>query len=208
MSARALSSPVGPVGRTIIAGLAVAPFGWFLASVFGLRGGARGAATLICVLIAGLIVRGMRAAGAGVLLRVLWPSGSSTPYEYGYSVEEGYLARGERDAALLLLEARLKTHPDDLEVRWRLACLFTREPEQVPRAVRLLQEITRARNVRASDDVRATLLLVELYAGRLGERGLAMRELARLIQRHPGSDAAIRARTWLGELKSEAFDRQ
>lgn len=66
-----------------------------------------------------------------------------------------------------------------------------------------VRAVQRRPAVSARDDIAASNRLIELLAGPLGEPGRAMVELRRLIDRHPGTDAAARAKLVLAELKEQ-----
>ena len=194
---RALAAPLL---KTLAFGLLVAHFAWFLVSLVGIEGRARPVAIFALVMLAGVVTRGVRDGVASLVRPLCWPSGSDNPYRYGYSIEDGLLAQGDRASAITLLERRVAEDPRDLETRWRLALLERGARPQ--RAATWLREITRALHVGHEEDARATRLLAELYTGPLADPGAAMRELARLAQRQPDTQEGASARRWLAELKA------
>jgi tetratricopeptide (TPR) repeat protein len=140
-------------------------------------------------------------AGAGVHRFMV--SGTSTPYEEQFSYQESLVMGGQVDDALASFEAIIAERADAVAARLRAAALYASRGGNPQRAAELLREVLRIPGLAARDDVAASNRLIELLAGPLGEPGRAMVELRRLIERHPGNDAAARARLMLAELKEE-----
>ena len=142
-----------------------------------------------------------RSAG-GVLARFVAPSGSSTPYQYGYSYQQALAAKGDVAGALESYEAVLRERPGDAEAIAQTAELYATNGH-VDRAVALFRSLRGIPGVSDARDVYASNRLVDLYL-LAGQEGRALVELRRIIERFPGTDAASRAREALGRLKTGA----
>jgi hypothetical protein len=128
-------------------------------------------------------------------------SGASTPYEEQFSYQDSLVIRGQVAEALASYEAIIAERPTAAAPRLRAAALYVSRGGDPRRAAELAREVQRIPGVAAREDIAATNRLIELLAGPLGEPGRAMVELRRLMDRHPGTDAATRARLMLAELK-------
>ena len=115
--------------------------------------------------------------------------------------------RGQVDDALASYEAIIAERPAMTAVRLRAAALYASRGNDPRRAAELLREVMALPDVSARDDIAASNRLIELLMGPLAEPGRAMVELRRLMDRHPGTDAAARARLTLAELKAEMAAR-
>ena len=160
--------------------------------------------SVIVAAIAGSIPYGMSLAlaeGAGATWHRLMTSGASTPYEEQFSYQESLVIRGQVDDALASYEAIIAEHPMAVSARLRAAALHASRGGNPQRAAELLREVMRMPGIGARDDIEASNRLIELLIGPRGEPGRAMVELRRLMDRHPGTDAAARAKLTLAELK-------
>jgi hypothetical protein len=83
----------------------------------------------------------------------------------------------------------------------KAAELYSREKRNHARAAELFREIQRTPGLTAGEDVYATNRLVDLLTGPLEDPGRALGELRRLVDRYPGSAAAVHARAALVTLK-------
>ena len=140
--------------------------------------------------------------GVGKGWKHVMVDGSTTPYEEQYSHEQSLVMRGQIDAALASFEAILQGNPDAVKPRLRAAELYAREQGNHVRAAQLLAEVQRIPTVSVGDFVYATHRLVDLYTGPFNEPGRAMVELRRLVERFPGTPAAVQARDALATLKA------
>ena len=146
-------------------------------------------------------------AGAGAGVHRVMMSGSSTPYEEQFSYQESLVMRDLVDDALASYEAIIAERPAMTSARLRAAALYASRGGDPRRAAELLREVMSTPNVPARDDIAASNRLIELLMGPLAEPGRAMVELRRLIDRHPDTDAAGRAKLTLAELKQEMAAR-
>lgn len=128
--------------------------------------------------------------------------GTSTPYKEQYSYQQALVMQGRLDDALESFEAIIAEQPLAIEARLRAAELYTRNRQNHVRAAELFRQVQRIPAVRIGDDVHATHRLVDLLTGPLGDRGRALVELRRLVEKYPGTRAAEQARTALAELKT------
>jgi len=132
--------------------------------------------------------------------RFIAPSGSTTPYQYGYSYQQALAVRGDVAGALESYEAVLQDAPGEVEAYVQAAELYLTSGNiaraiELFRAVRMIPGVTNARDIYASNRLVDLHLLAK-------DDGRALVELRRLIERYPGTDTAIRAREALGRLKA------
>ena len=161
---------------------------------------------VIVAAIAGVIPYGtsmMLAEGAGGAWHRLMASGASTPYEEQFSYQDSLVIRGQVDDALASYEAIIAERPNMIPARLRAAALYASRGGNPQRAAELLREARLVPGISARDDIAAANRLIDLLMGPLGEPGRAMVELRRLMDRHPGTDAAVRAKRTLAELKEQ-----
>ncbi len=173
-------------------------------SAWLLNGGRLSLAVLGVFVVCGAVVTGvsmMLSGAAGAGWQRIMASGASTPYEEQFSYQDSLVMRGQVREALASYEAVIAEQPSAAAPRLRAAALYVSRGGDPSRAAALAREVQRIPGVAAKDDIAASNRLVELLSGPLGETGRAMVELRRLIDRHPGTDAAARARLTLAELK-------
>jgi tetratricopeptide (TPR) repeat protein len=132
--------------------------------------------------------------------RFVAPSGSTTPYEPGFSYQQSLAARGDVAGALESYEAVLRESPHDVEALAQAADLYASHGHH-ERAIALFRAMRAIPDVSAARDVYASNRLIDLYLGPVNDEGRALVELRRLIEMHPGTDTARRAREALGRLK-------
>jgi len=138
-------------------------------------------------------------------LRLVWPSGGSTPYEQTYSQEEAMVARGDIDGAMVRYGAAMRLHPTDAELRFRAAEVLFRS-ESPARAAAYFTEGRQLAGDNRSRELYATQRLIDLYLGPLGNPVGALVELTRLVDRFPGTREAEAAGLLLTRLKQEKRD--
>jgi tetratricopeptide (TPR) repeat protein len=131
--------------------------------------------------------------------------GSSTPYTEQYSEQQALVMQGKLDEALASFESVIKERPESIEARIGAAELYARDKGNHRRAAELFREAQRIPTIAQGHDVYVAHRLVDLFTGPLNEPGRALVELRRLIERYPGSAAAIRARDALATLKARHF---
>lgn len=135
----------------------------------------------------------------------LMVDGSSTPYVEQYSRQQALVMQGKLDEALASFESIIKEEPSSVDARIRAAELYARDKGNHRRAAELLREAQRIPTITLGQDVYVCHRLVDLFVGPLNEPGRALVELRRLIECHPRSAAADRAREALAELKARHF---
>lgn len=158
----------------------------------------------------GVVVAGVSlalSAGAGAGWHRVMTSGASTPYEEQFSYQDSLVMRGLVDDALASYEAIIAEQATAVTARLRAAALYASRGADPRRAAELLREVMRTPGIGSRDNIEATNRLIELLMGPLNEPGRAMVELRRLIDRHPGTDMATRAKLVLAELKEEMAGR-
>lgn len=173
-------------------------------SAWILNGGRLSLVALGAFVIAGAVVAMIAVALSGATgagWQRIMASGASTPYEEQFSYQDSLVIRGQVAEALASYEAIIAERPSATSPRLRAAALYASRGGNPTRAAALAREVQRIPGVSSKDDIAATNRLIELLAGPLGEPGRAMVELRRLIDRHPGTDAATRAKLLLAELK-------
>lgn len=206
----------GPDGAVALRSLAYAPqILGMLAIFFALLSAKLHTSLLVKVLF---VAVGASVATAGVLgailylgratgdaVRVATAGGASTPYEVKFSREEALVMQGRVAEALESFEREIAApsrNVDPIDARARAAELYAKHGN-ARRAAELLREVQRAPGVRPGLDIYATNRLVDLLLGPLGDRGRALVELRRLIDRYPNTTAASHARVALGKLKKD-----
>jgi hypothetical protein len=186
---------------TVLGILFGSPLGFFL--------GARGLPLLFFVLgsifVAGFTVMritiGFPEGVAQTLLRFVWPSGYSTPYEPTYSGVQALAARGQEAAALKAYDDAMRLRPMDPEPRFQAAeLLFNSSTPQ--KAVRLFVQGRRLAGGNMSRELYATQRLIDLHL-KLGDRPRARAELRQVIHRFDGTREAAAAQRVLDELSAE-----
>jgi len=127
--------------------------------------------------------------GAGKLFGEFIQPTASGSYERQYSHEDAMVMRGDVGGALASYEEIILEVPTDPQPRLRAAELY--------------RSVQRLHRVPPKDDVFASNRLVDLYLAWPGNETKGLRELRRLIDRYPNTDAATHARAGLTNLKSK-----
>ncbi|HEY3113480.1 MAG TPA: tetratricopeptide repeat protein [Gemmatimonadaceae bacterium] len=133
------------------------------------------------------------------------PSGAGS-YERQYSQQDAMVMRGDVGGALSSYEEIILEVPDDAQPRLRAAELYTKTGLR-ERAEELYRAVQRLPHVAPKDDIFASNRLVDLYLAWPGHETKGLRELRRLIDTYPETDAAKRARAGLVNLKKHAASR-
>ena len=110
--------------------------------------------------------------------------------------------RGDVGGALASYEEIILEAPTDPQPRLRAAELYATGGQR-ERAEELYRSVQRLQRVPPKDDVFASNRLVDLYLAWPGNETKALRELRRLIDRYPNTDAATHSRAGLTNLKSK-----
>lgn len=165
-----------------------------LGLVLGFVGG-----TLIAVYVTSFIVE----AGAGLALRTLQPDGSTTPYAFDFSQIESHVVRGDFAAAAVLWTDAIAERPGDAEVRVRAGDFFAGPGADPAKAHALFREVQGLPSAPPERVLYVSQRLVDLYLGPLGDKGRAVVELRRIIDRWPNSAPARHGREALARLKAE-----
>ena len=202
-------SDFGATRSRLVAGTAIlfVPFAFIavlLCLMFGIDGWQR---VSIVITFGALCARACIRFGLGfgnvagqVIARFVAPSGSTTPYEHGFSYQQSLAIRGDVAGAMASYEAVIRDSPHDVEAHVQAAELYA-EHGHHERAIGLLRAAREIPGVSAARDVYASNRLIDLYLGPVGSDGRALVELRRLIERYPGTDTAVRARAALGRIK-------
>lgn len=150
-----------------------------------------------------LIYHFSEATGQG-FLSFLQPSGSSTPYEKQYSLQESLAIRGNVAGAIASYEEIIAQDPGDIEARIRAAELHAGKGGNPKRAAECFAEARRVPGLTAARDLYISNRLIDLLRGPLNDEGRALVELRRLVQLHPASRDAKFARGAIAKMKVES----
>jgi hypothetical protein len=134
--------------------------------------------------------------------------GSSTPYLDQFSQEQALVMKRDYAAALQSYEERIRATPAEPRVRIAAADLYATHGQNPQRAAELYREVQRIAAVSSGHDVYATNKLADLYLGPLGQPGRSLVEFRRLIDRYPGTAAALHAKSAIDNLKPDLLRRQ
>ena len=138
--------------------------------------------------------------GAGNLLGAfLQPSGAGS-YERQYSREDALVMRGDVEGALASYEEIILEAPSDPKPRLRAAELYAKAGMR-ERAETLYRSVQRLPGKNPNADIVVSNRLVDLYLAWPGHEVNGLRELRRIIDTYPESDAAKHARAGLVNLK-------
>lgn len=129
------------------------------------------------------------------------PSGAGS-YERQYSREDALVMRGDVKGALASYEQIIAEAPNDPQPRMRAADLCAKSGLR-ERAETLYRAVQRLPRVAPRDDIYVSNRLVDLYLAWPGHEKSGLRELRRLIDTYPESEAGARARAGLLNLKSQ-----
>lgn len=140
---------------------------------------------------------------AWLVRRSLEPSGASTPYQFEWSHIESHVVRGEFDAAAILYEEAVAGPVADVEVRVRAADFFAGPIGRPARALELFQAVQCDPAAKPERQLYASQRVVDLLLGPLADKGRAVVELRRIVDRWPNSHAARFGRDALRRLKAE-----
>jgi hypothetical protein len=199
--AQDLLEQLGKNASGILVGLVFGvPLGWLL----HLHGIWLYLFVVVAVVVIATSIKGMATAivdgTANAFLRMVWPTGSSTPYTPAYSMEEAMVARGDVDGALAHYGAAMRLHPTDPDLRFRVGELLFRSTSPARAAMYFIEGRQLAGDNRGRE-LYATQRLIDLYLGSLGNPVGALVELTRLVDRFPGTREAESAANMIARLK-------
>lgn len=140
--------------------------------------------------------------GAGNLFGAFLQPGGAGSYERQYSREDALVMRGDVEGALASYEEIILEAPTDPQPRIRAADLCAKSGLR-ERAEILYRSVQRLRRVASRDDIYVSNRLVDLYLAWPGHEVNGLRELRRIIDTYPESDAAKHARAGLVNLKRQ-----
>ena len=145
--------------------------------------------------------------GAAVVRHALQPDGSSTPYRHDFSQIESHVVRGDHVVAAELWEMAIVERPGDVEVRVRAGDFFAGVGARPDRALALFREVQGLPAVPPERLLYVSQRLVDLHLAPGGDKGRAVVELRRIIDRWPASAAARHGREALARLKAELHEQ-
>lgn len=128
-------------------------------------------------------------------------AGRGEPRAPEYSAQEALLIQGRIVEAIKSFHSYIASHPEDLDVRIRLAEVLGKEGNDLVGSEEMYLE---ARIVGTSkrQDVSVSNGLIDLYR-RTGEREKLKAELGRFARNHPGTVEARNAQAFLRQLATE-----
>ena len=129
------------------------------------------------------------------------PSGSSTPYQHGYSQAEAMVAQGDYRNAATLYRGYIDADPTDAEACLRLARLLRDHLRQYDDAARWFRAARQRGEPSTRQELVITRELIELALDQQHDPPRAAPELARLAARFPGTPEARWARDELAEIR-------
>ena len=142
------------------------------------------------------------AVGAGQAASAIHnPSGSSTPHQHEYSQAEAMVAQGDYGNAATLYRDYIEADPTDAEACLRLARLLRDHLRQYDEAARWFRAARQRRGQSSRQELVITRELIELALDQQHDPPRAAPELARLVERFPGSPEARWARDELAEIR-------
>ena len=206
--------PADDLDRGLIPRMAGIAYGLVLGllcgSPLGLVLGARGLPLLLFIIVSvsvaiytvvritTIVPEGM----ARAFVHLIWPSGSSTPYEPTYSSVQALAARGDHDGALAAYAEAMRLRPMDAEPRLQAAELLMKSHTPEKAAQYFVQARRLSGNNRARE-LYVTQRLIDLYWGKLQDHPRARAELRQLITRFPNTREAASAQKLLDALSHE-----
>lgn len=134
--------------------------------------------------------------------RILWPTGSSTPYQRDFSFEKSLVMQGRTSEALDAYEEQIRARPAEADGYIAAADLYASSGKH-DRAMDLYRQARLLRHVPEAQSMYATNRLIDLYMLSDENHDKAAGELRYLLVHWPGSQAAVAARATLGRLKRE-----
>lgn len=179
-------------------------FGVPLAALQGLNGFAFIGFVLVFAVVAAFVInrvmRGVPDGMAAFIQRMIYPSGSTTPYAKVYSQEQSIAASGDIEGALDAYRDAMRNNPADPEPRFQAAELAFRSADP-SRAVALYIEGRKLAGTDRARELFATQRLIDLYLGPLNDEGKARVELRRLTERFARTREANAALALLKRMK-------
>lgn len=161
-------------------------------------------ATAVITGTAALLYRAILMEGSVDLVRRLYmgSDGGTTPE---YSVARGLEARGRHEAALAEYAAGAAEYPEDPEPLLLGARLLRGDLHRPREALTWLERARRLPELTQREEILIDFDLVELYDGPLEDPAGAMPILARIAERHAGTQPARWAARRLAELRARVW---
>ncbi len=111
-------------------------------------------------------------------------------------------AKGDHAEAVKAFEEEAELYPDDPSPCLWAAAVLVGELDDPEAAIVWYQRAHRAAEISPETDAYVSMRLAELYESTGSERQATV-ELRRLLEKHPESEYATRARSWLAGLKAQ-----
>lgn len=128
--------------------------------------------------------------------------GTATPSVADYSYEKSLVTRGMVREAIDAYESHIAAEPEQPAPYLLASDLHVREGD-LARGRELLLAVRDLPTAKPADVLHATNRLIDLYLGPLDRPEEARRELRRLVERFPDTQAATHARAALERLRSD-----
>ncbi len=167
------------------------------------------AAGVACAATLGAIIQGaMVRSGGSVASAVMLPKGESTPYSQTFSHIEALEIRGDLDGAEHAWAAECAANPRVPLVWIKAGDFHLRLRKDAARAMEYYRHVREMPGASTESMRYVSQKIIDILLGQggdpaLADRGKAMVELRRLIERFPGTREADAARETLMRLKSE-----
>ncbi|NIR43814.1 MAG: tetratricopeptide repeat protein [Gemmatimonadetes bacterium] len=145
--------------------------------------------------------------GTANLLGKLYYSSEATPQPPTSWRAQALSVRGSHAEALQALQEEVAQYPDDPGPCLKAAAFCWQELDEPEAAIAFYERARKLPGIAAETDQYITIRLADIYES-LGRRGPAMRELRRLLDRHPDSHYSAGARTRLAGLKWAASESE
>lgn len=158
------------------------------------------------VAVYGLVRVALLDRSAGVMGRVLVPSGGSTPSVAQHSDIESLAVKGKLKEAAEAYRAVIAAEPDDIVACEKLGQLALRELKDYETAVFAYREADKRSADQPKRQLGYALLVAGIYRDNLKDTGRAMVELRKVLTRFPGAPNAARLRQELDEMKAQHFE--
>ncbi len=141
--------------------------------------------------------------GTATFLGNLYYSSEATPQPPTSWRAQALSVRGSHAEALEALQEEVAEYPDDPGPCLKAAALCLQELNEPEAAIAFYERARGLPGIAAETEQYITIRLADIYES-LDRRGPAMKELRRLLDRHPDSKYAGGARTRLAALKRAA----
>ena len=135
-------------------------------------------------------------------------SGATTPHKSDYSRPESLAVSGHHEQAIVAYEAVLSEFPEDPEPYIRIARMYRDELDRLDEAVKWFRRTRVDAKLDTARELAVTQELVDIYLHRMNTPNKAIPELARTVERFPGTPFAQWAEQQLVELRQRMREEE